>query len=102
MWPLLKNANVRESMFWILALISLLLLSGDISTGSICLWSMIGIDFCPGCGIGRSVGLLLRGDIHASLQAHWLGIPALLAISFRLIQLFNLISQNHKTLNHAG
>jgi hypothetical protein len=102
MLSLLKNANVRESLFWMLSLITLLILSGWEKTPGFCLWQMMGIDFCPGCGIGRAIGLLLRGDFQSSFQAHWLGIPALLTIAYRIFQLIHQLHPNPKKLNHAG
>ena len=42
---------------------------------------------CPGCGMGRALHYLLHGEIRASLQMHWFGIPALLILAHRIVQL---------------
>jgi uncharacterized membrane protein len=44
----------------------------------------MGFKWCPGCGIGHSIAWLLHGDIKNSFQAHWLGIPALIMIIYRI------------------
>lgn len=43
---------------------------------SVCPLALVGLEFCPGCGLGRSIALLLNGELTGSLEAHWLGIPA--------------------------
>ena len=41
----------------------------------------------PGYGLGHSIGYLFRGDLHNSLDSHWLGIPAVAILSHRIITL---------------
>jgi len=50
----------------------------------------MGITWCPGCGLGHSIAFLLHGDLRNSFHAHWLGVPALIIILYRI---FDLISQ---------
>ena len=47
----------------------------------------MGFKWCPGCGIGHSIAWLLHGNIKNSLHAHWLGIPALVLIVYRIVVL---------------
>jgi hypothetical protein len=61
----------------------------------LCLLKKMGLPFCPGCGLGRSVSLLLHGDFIRSLQAHPLGLPAFLILSARIVTL------SHKLLNRT-
>ncbi len=61
----------------------------------ICPFALLGIDWCPGCGLGRSIAFLARGDIAASLHAHWLGIPALVILLARSITL------THRNVNRT-
>ena len=35
---------------------------------------------CPGCGLGHAVSYLFRGEVVSSLQAHPLGLPAVLIL----------------------
>jgi hypothetical protein len=42
-----------------------------------------GVDFCPGCGLGRAVGLMARGAWRASLETHPLALPAVALLLIR-------------------
>ena len=50
-----------------------------------CLFSLVGIDNCPGCGLGKSISMIFHGDFVGSFNAHPLGIPAILLIVKRNI-----------------
>lgn len=52
-----------------------------------CPLANLGISWCPGCGLGHSVSSLLHGQIQSSLQQHWLGIPALGILGYRIVSL---------------
>lgn len=58
---------------------------------SICLFDRLGdwfgFAFCPGCGLGRSVGWLARGEFVASWQLHPLAGPAVLILTLHIIRL---------------
>ena len=43
---------------------------------------------CPGCGLTRSIVLLLQGDFVGSFQYHILGIPLVIAFAILLILFF--------------
>ncbi|MEX0883865.1 MAG: DUF2752 domain-containing protein, partial [Cyclobacteriaceae bacterium] len=52
-----------ELYFWPVALLSLLAFNPvEDSHFSICPIDRMGFTWCPGCGLGRSLGLLMRGD----------------------------------------
>jgi hypothetical protein len=40
-----------------------------------------------GCGLGRSISFIYHGDLMHSLEAHPLGLLALIVIGVRIIQL---------------
>ena len=40
------------------------------------LGAWLGLEFCPGCGLGHAVGYLVRGQFEESLAAHPLAVPA--------------------------
>ncbi|RCH54905.1 DUF2752 domain-containing protein [Mucilaginibacter hurinus] len=77
-----------ELIFWVAGLLALAITDPALKTHfSLCPVKMAGMSWCPGCGLGHSISWLFRGDIKNSFEAHWLGIPALVAICWRVYQL---------------
>ncbi|MGQ9797983.1 MAG: DUF2752 domain-containing protein [Ignavibacterium sp.] len=68
---------------------------------TICPLSNLGFEHCPGCGLGKSISMILHGNIFDSFDFHLLGIPALIIILlFRISQLIKINYLIHfKTLN---
>lgn len=92
-----------ELFFWMTALL-LLGTSGIHKHANephftLCPLANMGFDWCPGCGIGRSIAHLLQGDFKGSLNAHWFGIPALLIIVYRILILIKINFKKRKVLN---
>lgn len=58
----------------------------------------LGITFCPGCGLGRSIAYFFHGQFRLSLTTHPLGIFAVIILSFRIIQ---QTKNYYRTLWHA-
>jgi len=80
-----------ELAFWLSALLALAIADPTDQTHfSLCPLKMLGVTWCPGCGLGHSISFLFHGDIKKSLQAHWLGIPALAGILYRIYVLARL------------
>jgi hypothetical protein len=78
-----------ELTFWVAALIALGCSNPAIpSQYVLCPFRLMGFTWCPGCGIGHAIAWLLHGNIRNSLHAHWLGIPALVIILYRIVALF--------------
>ncbi len=74
-----------EALIWISGLILLALLKVDNSSHfTICPFKNIGIDFCPGCGLGKSIHYLLHLKIEQSLNAHPLGLFAFAVLVRRI------------------
>jgi hypothetical protein len=74
-----------ELTFWLGALIALGFSNPAASVHyTLCPLKLLGFTWCPGCGIGHAISWLLHGDIKNSFHAHWLGIPALLGIVYRI------------------
>ncbi|OGU18109.1 MAG: hypothetical protein A2X61_03015 [Ignavibacteria bacterium GWB2_35_12] len=92
----LKKYFEPELLFWIVALLYLSLINVEAHTHfSFCPLHNLGIEWCPGCGLGRSISYLLHGNILQSFEAHWLGPIAFLIILFRIYQLIrNLVLRN--------
>jgi len=54
---------------------------------TLCGFKLIGIDNCPGCGLGRSISFLFRGDFQNSFEMHPLGFLAFGLIIYRIFSL---------------
>lgn len=52
---------------------------------SLCLFDFVGIDVCPGEGLGHSIAYTLRGDITAALQSHLAGPLAVVVLGLRIL-----------------
>lgn len=76
-----------ELFFWSLALVLLATSSPDVHHFTLCPLANLGFNWCPGCGIGRSITALFHGDVATSFKQHWFGIPALVLILHRIYQL---------------
>ena len=89
-----------ELLFWISALIALGFSDPTQTHFILCPFRLAGITWCPGCGIGHAIAYLLQGNIQASFHAHWLGIPALGVLLFRIYTL--LVSRNYRFGHKPG
>ena len=79
-----------ELIVWVAGLIFLAVINPEVvASFDLCLFKKLGLPFCPGCGLGRSVSFLLHGDLVRSLQVHSLGPAAFLILSARIITLSN-------------
>jgi hypothetical protein len=67
-------------LFWTAALLGMYLMDPGGQGGSLCLFRFLGLESCPGCGLGHAVHYALHLDFSSSWQAHWLGVPVTLAI----------------------
>lgn len=75
-----------EAVIWIGVLLAPIFIDPNAGNHlNLCLFNRLGIDFCPGCGLGRSIAFLYRGDIASSFSAHPLGMAAVAMISIRII-----------------
>jgi hypothetical protein len=75
-----------EAILWMAGLVLVALPDPSItSSWTLCLFDWMGFDFCPGCGLGHAVAYLFRGELMLSLEAHLLGIPAVVVLLGRSI-----------------
>ena len=95
MWPV-------ELFFWLGALLFLALTQTGSSHYSLCPIDIIGFSWCPGCGLGRSIRFLLHGEFRLSIEHHWFGIPALLILLHRILQLLKIFLLNLGLLTHIN
>jgi hypothetical protein len=80
----------REAFTWIIGLIALAVYVPGNGHFTLCPLSRFGFDFCPGCGLGRSISLFFHGEIVQSFATHPLGIFAVIVLSFRIYTLSTL------------
>lgn len=87
-----------EAVLWLAGLIYLLFINPyQVEQFSLCPFHNLGITFCPGCGLGRSISFFYHGDFLHSIKSHPLGIIAFFLIASRIIQLSLKMNQNfHK------
>jgi len=62
-WPL-------ELIFWIGSMAAILTINPEVEAISICPLHQMGLDWCPGCGLGRAMNLLASGEFQASWRLH--------------------------------
>jgi hypothetical protein len=79
----------KEAFIWLGALIFLGFSDPACHHYTLCPLDNLGFDYCPGCGLGRSIGFLFRLDIRSSFMEHPLGIPALCLLVYRMIRIFH-------------
>ena len=91
-----------ELIFWIIAIGTLAIMPPSFNPHySFCLFKMIGINFCPGCGLGHSISHLFHGNFEASFLAHPLGAFAILIIALRIYKLVQLHIFQNKNSSYA-
>jgi len=92
-----------EVFIWIGALVWLALSSSDFSGHSeVCPFRGLGWSFCPGCGLGRSIILLFKGDIGGSFSMHPMGIPAVGILLLRIVTVVRKNRQILRSLNQTN
>lgn len=85
-----------EAIIWSAGLLYLMLINVPADSHfTICPLANLGIDFCPGCGLGNSISHLFRGNFASSFDSHPLGIFTFFIILFRII---SLIKNNRRKL----
>jgi len=99
-----------ELIFWVVALILLATAdpAGHVHKDhlSFCPLANLGLSWCPGCGLGRSVTQLFHGHVKESLNYHWFGIPAVMIIGYRIgilghYQFKNTINKKYKEKDYV-
>src|SRR5690349_2195794 len=75
-----------ERIIWLLALLVLFFLDPARESLSVCVFKIIGFDWCPGCGLGHSVHYALRLDLSTSFSEHILGPFVTLFLLWKVIQ----------------
>ena len=77
----------KEALIWIVALTFLAFSNPETHHYTLCPLASIGIPYCPGCGLGRSIGYFFRLNLESSFFSHPLGIPAVVVLIYRSVKI---------------
>ncbi len=83
------NRFPAELFVWTAALILFAMTEPGTNHFTLCPLDNMGINWCPGCGLGRSIRYFLHGEFLSSIRHHWFGIPATFILIYRIIELTN-------------
>jgi hypothetical protein len=90
------NALPLEAIVWASGLLAMALIEPTHEQHfTLCLFSQLGFDFCPGCGLGRSIVFLFHGEVLQSFQTHPFGLLAVIILSYRIFQLLKQHIKSH-------
>ena len=78
----------KEAFIWMGALLFLGISNPGHHHYTLCPLDNLGFEYCPGCGLGRSIGYLFRLDFEAAFMSHPLGIPAAILLIWRSAGIF--------------
>jgi len=85
-----------EALYWIAGMVYLVTVNPyQVQKFTLCPFHNLGIGFCPGCGLGRSISFLFHGDFIHSISAHPLGIIAFILIITRIVKLIDRSYKNY-------
>lgn len=87
----------KEAYIWTIGLLLLSFLNPHESHFTLCPLANLGFEFCPGCGLGKSISFLFRGNIVDSFRTHPLGVFAVGVLVCRIISLCK--QSYHKSIN---
>lgn len=91
-----------EALIWISALLYLAFFNDPFHQHfTVCPLSNAGFEYCPGCGLGNSISLLLNGYFVESFNAHILGFPAVIIILYRIFSLIKFNMKKVKPLSQS-
>ncbi len=93
------NVINPEALIWISGILVLGFINVEgASHFSICPFKNMGIDFCPGCGLGKSIHYLLSLEVEKSINAHPLGLFAFAVLLRRVYELLKVPFINSRKL----
>ena len=75
-----------EQSCWFIGLLFLFFLNPTSSDSSICIFKLVGFNFCPGCGIGHSIHYTLHLNFLNAYREHILGIPLTLLLVWQILK----------------
>jgi hypothetical protein len=82
-----------ELITWVACILAILTINPSSDSFSLCPLDNLGLTWCPGCGLGRSMNLLARGEFKASWEMHPLASLAYAVIFHRIWVLIKQLKQ---------
>lgn len=89
-----------EGIVWFIGLIWIMLTGHDNHAISFCFFKFIGLEFCPGCGLGHAIYQLATGNFLHAWQLQPMSYIALPILIYRIYYDFSLSYQLFKHRNH--
>lgn len=92
--------KIKPHIEWFIFLSGLILMGTmdpTIQSTSFCFFDLIGIEFCPGEGLGHSIAWIFRGEFKNALEANLFGPLAVAVLSLRILQVWRDIYINKTT-----
>jgi hypothetical protein len=86
-----------ELYCWSTALAALYFMRPDERGLSFCPSTLLGFGKCPGCGIGHAIHDALHLQWEQSVHHHFMGVPAVFIIFYRIKQLLPTLNKQHET-----
>lgn len=81
------RANL-EAFIWLIALFLLFTMNPETTQPSLCFFHYLGLDTCPGCGLGHSIAAAAQFNWSASIEYHPLGIFSIVILIVRIVSIF--------------
>lgn len=92
---------IHKHLEWVVFSMGLVLMgmmNPEVTGTSLCLFDLLGFDFCPGDGLGHSIAYTFRGDLSSAINANIAGPAAVVILTFRVMYIWkNLYHQSKLT-----
>ena len=85
---MLPRFSFLQPLSWTIVLVVLYFMDRSSTSGSLCLFQFLGLENCPGCGIGHSISEALHFNFSKSFEAHIMGLPATVFLILFIIRTF--------------
>lgn len=83
--------QIHRHSEWVIfgaGLLLLGLMNPDSVGTSLCMFDLIGLEYCPGEGLGHSISYTFRGDFTAALESHLAGPLAVVVLGLRILYIW--------------
>jgi hypothetical protein len=85
---IIRFTSFLQAFSWTIVLVVLFFMDRGSASGSLCLFRFLGLENCPGCGIGHSISEALHFNFSKSFEAHIMGLPATFFLILFIIRTF--------------